>query len=88
MIFTDTITMDMHDGTINQYQAWGHRFIKHRPSGKRLQKTMENHHAMKMGKSTMPMAIFNSKPLVYQRVKLMRTMVFIIVIYIYSQKPK
>ena len=29
MIFTDTITMDMHDGTINQYETWGHRFIKH-----------------------------------------------------------
>ena len=35
--------------------------------GKRLQKAMEHHHFL-MGKSTISMAIFNSKLLNYQRV--------------------
>ena len=36
------------------------------PSGKRLQKTMENHHFL-MGKLTISMAIFNSYVTNYQR---------------------
>ena len=36
------------------------------PSGKRLQKTMENHHIFDGRISTISMAIFNSKLLVYQ----------------------
>ena len=39
------------------------------PSGKRLQKNME-HSTIFMGKSTISMAIFNSKLLVYQRVRM------------------
>ena len=46
----------------------GHNSLIYVPSGKRLKKTMENHNLR--GKSTISMAIFNSKLFVYQRVLL------------------
>jgi hypothetical protein len=78
LISPELLVLSPHDISMFSPSWKNHLKISHEtyipnipiPSGKRLQKTMENHHAIKNGKSTISMGhSFNSFFYVYQRVR-------------------